>query len=82
MPRIIRAVVTAAVLTVAVSALWAWSTVLTSAGPVPVPQLTRSPASDYRQLAGAVTGDATAFFAVDAALCSACFAVTFRRGHR
>jgi len=78
-----RALVAGIVITVTVSALWAYSTALTSAGPVPVPRLTRSPLADYAQLAGAVTGSAPEFFAVTAAIFAACFMIAgLRRMNR
>lgn len=70
-----RALIAGIVITVTVSALWAWSTALTAAGPVPVPHLTRSPLADYGQLAGAVTGSVPLMFAADALIFAACFIV-------
>jgi hypothetical protein len=70
-----RAFAAGIVITVAVSALWAWSTALTSAGPVPLPHLTRNPLQDYAQMAGTVTGSIPEFFAVTAAIFAACFTV-------
>jgi hypothetical protein len=78
-----RALTAGIVITVTVSALWAWSTALTSAGPVPVPRLTRNPLHDYGQLAGTVTGSAPEFFAATAAIFAACFTVAgLRRMNR
>ena len=78
MSAILRALIAGTVITVAVSALWAWSTALTSAGPVHVPHLTRSPLADYGQLAGTVTGSVPAMFAVDALIFAACFIIAGR----
>lgn len=78
-----RALAAGTVITVMVSALWAYSTALTSAGAVPVPRLTRNPIGDYRQLAGAVTGSVPVMFTVDAVIYAACLMVAgYRRGPR
>lgn len=77
---ILRAITVGTVITVAAAALWAYSTVVTSAGPPPVPHLTASPVGDYLQMAGAVTGSGPEFFAVTALIFTACFAVAGRGG--
>ena len=78
-----RALAAGIVITVTVSALWAWSTALTSAGPVPVPRLTRNPIADYAQMAGTVTGSVPELFAVTAAIFAAFFMVAgLRRMNR
>ena len=80
---ILRALTAGTVITVMMSALWAYSTVLTSAGPVPVLHLTRSPLADYAQLAGTVTRSVPEFFAVTAAIFAVCFMVAgYRRMNR
>jgi hypothetical protein len=71
------------VITIVVTALWAWSTTLTSAGGVPPLHLTRSPVGDYLQMAGTVTGSVPLMFAVDALIYTACFTITgLRRMNR
>jgi hypothetical protein len=78
-----RALAAGIVITVTVSALWAWSTALTSAGPVPAVRLTRNPLADYGQLASTVTGSVPEFFAATAAIFAACFLVAgLRRMNR
>ena len=69
------ALVAGTVITIVVTALWAWSTTMTSAGPVPPLHLTRSPLGDYGQLAGTVTGSIPAMFAVDALIYALCFTI-------
>ena len=76
---ILRALEAGTVITIAVTALWAWSTTVTSAGPVPALHLTRSPLGDYGQLAGTVTGSVPEFFAVTALIFAVCFIVACRR---
>jgi hypothetical protein len=70
-----RALTVGTVITVAVSAAWAYSTVLTSAGSAPMPHPTGSPVGDYLQMAGAVTGSIPAMFAVDALIYAVCFTI-------
>jgi hypothetical protein len=78
-----RALITGTVITIVVSALWAWSTFVTSAGPVPAVRLTRSPAGDYLQMAGTVTGSAPELFAVTALIFTVCFTIAgLRRMNR
>jgi hypothetical protein len=78
-----RALAAGTVITMAVTVLWAYSTALTSSGPVPVPRLSRNPVEDYRQLAGTVTGSVPEFFAVTAAVFTACFMIAgLRRMNR
>ena len=80
---ILRAITAGTVITIAVTVLWAWSTTVTSAGPPPIPRLTRSPLGDYAQMAGTVTGSAPAFFAVTALIYAACFTIAgLRRMNR
>jgi hypothetical protein len=75
-----RALAAGIVITMAVTVLWAYSTALTSAGPVPVPRLTRNPLHDYGQLASTVTGSVAAMFAADSLIFAACFLVAgYRR---
>ena len=77
---ILRAFTAGTVITIVVTALWAWSTTVTSAGPVPTLHLTRSAPGDYGQLAGTVTGSIPAMFAVDALIYTVCFTVAgYRR---
>lgn len=71
----LRPLAAGTVITLVVTALWAWSTALTSAGATPVPHLTRNPLADYGQLAGTVTGSIPAMFTVDALIFAACFTV-------
>jgi hypothetical protein len=70
-----RAITAGTVITVAVSALWAWSTVVTRAGPVPAVRLTRNPVGDYLQMAGTVTGSVPVMFMVDALIFTVCFTI-------
>lgn len=80
---IVRAVTAGTVITVAVSALWAWSTVVTSAGPAPAPHLTGNPVGDYLQLASTVTGSVPELFAVTALIFTGCFTIaSLRRARR
>jgi hypothetical protein len=76
---ILRALAAGTVITIMVTALWAWSTTLTSAGPVPPLHLRHGLVADYGQLAGTVTGSIRAMFAVDALVYTMCFAVAARR---
>jgi hypothetical protein len=80
---ILRAITAGTVITVAVAALWAWSTALTSAGQPPVPRLTGNPVGDYLQMAGTVTGSVPLMFAVDALIYMVCFTIAgLRRARR
>jgi hypothetical protein len=81
---ILRAFTAGTVITIVVTALWAWSTTVTAGGPVPALHLTRSGLlGDYGQLAGTVTGSVPAMFAVDALIYAACFTVAgLRRNAR
>lgn len=80
---ILRAFEAGTVITIVVTALWAWSTFVTSAGPDPALHLTGSPLADYGQLAGTVTGSVPALFAVDALIYAACFTIAgLRRARR
>jgi len=79
----LRAFTAGTVITIVVTALWAWSTAVTSAGPVPPLHLTRSPVADYGQLAGTVTGSIRVMFAVDALIYAVCFTIAgLRRARR
>jgi hypothetical protein len=72
---ILRAFRAGTVITIVVAALWAWSTTVTSAGPIPPLHLTRSLTGDYGQLAGTVTGSVPVLFAVDALIFTVCFTI-------
>lgn len=76
---ILRALAAGTVITIVVTALWAYSTTLTSAGPVPAMHLRHGIIADYGQLAGTVTGSVRAMFAVDALIYASCFAIVARR---
>jgi hypothetical protein len=79
----LRAFTAGTVITIVVTALWAYSTTLTSVGPVPVPRLTRSALGDYGQLAGTVTGSVLLMFAVDTLIYTVCFTIAgLRRMNR
>lgn len=69
-------------LDVAVSGAWAFTTVLTSAGPAPFLHLTLSPVTDAQQLAAMVTADTTVFFTVIAGLNAACYLIAGLRARR
>jgi K+-transporting ATPase A subunit len=75
---ILRALAAGTVITIVVTALWAFSTTLTSAGPVPAMHLRHGPVADYGQLAGTVTGSVRAMFAVDALIYATCLAIAGR----
>lgn len=70
-----RAFTAGTVLSVAVTAAWAYTAVLTTAGPAPVPHLTGSLPADYWQIAAAPAGNGPGLFAVTAAIYTACFAL-------
>ena len=81
--RIRRALAAGTVIAFAAAAAMAYTAVLTTAGPAPVPRLTRSPWADYWQVAGAATGSGPVLFAVTAAIYAACLAAAApRRGRR
>lgn len=80
--RIRRAVLAAVALDVLVGGAWAFTTVLTSAGPPPFPHLTLSLVSDCGQLAGTVTGDTVALLAALAAVNATCLLAARLRARR
>ena len=77
MVRSIRRAFTAGtVISAAVTAAWAYSAVLTTAGMPAALHLTRHDLpGDYLRLAGAPTGNGPGLFAVTAAIYTACFTV-------
>lgn len=80
MVRSIRRAFTAGtVIALAVTAAWAYMAVLTTAGPAPVPHLTRSLRADYWQVAGAATGSGPELLAVTSVIYAACFTAAGRR---
>lgn len=65
-----------------VSGAWAYTTVITSAGPTPYPHLTLSPVEDCQQLARMVTADTTVLFAALTAVNAACYLAAGLRARR
>lgn len=73
--------ITGTILSLAVTAAWAWLSSLTI-GPAGPLHLTRDLPSDYAQLAAAPAGNAAELFAVVAVIYALCLLVSGWRRHR
>jgi hypothetical protein len=75
-----HALATGTILSLTVTAAWAYTTAVTSAGTVPAPHLTGNLPADYLQLASGATGSVPELFAVLAIVFALClFASGWRR---
>ena len=81
MARYRAALITGTILSLAVTAAWAWMASLIIGQVAPL-HLTRDLPSDYAQLAAAPTGNAAEMFAVVAVIYALCLLVSGWRRHR